>query len=63
MNGRQMADAARVAPPDLKVLLITGYAEQLVVGCSHLEPGMHVLTKPFALDAIASRIRTIIAGD
>ncbi len=27
MNGRQMADAARVGRPDLKVLFITGFAE------------------------------------
>jgi len=31
MNGRQMADAARVSRPDLKVLFITGYAETTAV--------------------------------
>jgi CheY-like chemotaxis protein len=39
MNGRQMADIARVSRPDLKVLFITGYAENAVVGNGHLEPG------------------------
>jgi CheY-like chemotaxis protein len=39
MNGRQMADIARVSRPDLKVLFITGYAENAVVGSGHLEPG------------------------
>ena len=62
MNGRQMADAARVGRPALKVLFITGYAENAVVGDGHLEPGMHVLTKPFAMDALASRIRELIAA-
>jgi DNA-binding LytR/AlgR family response regulator len=38
MNGRQMADIARVSRPDLKVLFITGYAENAVVGNGHLEP-------------------------
>jgi CheY-like chemotaxis protein len=51
MNGRQMADAARASRPSLKVLFITGYAENAVFGNGHLEPGMHVMTKPFALDA------------
>ena len=46
MNGRQMADAARVTRPDLKVLFITGYAENAVLGNGHLAPGMAVLTKP-----------------
>ena len=59
MNGRQMADAARVARPDLKVLFITGYAEHAVLSHGHLEPGMHVLTKPFAMEALASRIKDL----
>ena len=62
MNGRQMADAARVARPGLKVLFITGYAENAVLGDGHLDPGMHVLTKPFAIEALASRITTLVAG-
>ncbi len=62
MNGRQMADAARVGRPDLKVLFITGYAENAVVGNGHLDPGMHVMTKPFAMEGLATRIRTLIEG-
>ena len=62
INGRQLADAGRILRPDLKVLFITGYAENAVVGNGHLEPGMHVLTKPFAIDALANRITTIIAS-
>jgi signal transduction histidine kinase len=61
MNGRQVADAARQARPDLKVLFITGYAENAVLSHGHLESGMHVLTKPFALEALASRIRDLIS--
>ena len=60
MNGRQVADAARVARPDLKVLFITGYAENAVLSHGHLDPGMHVLTKPFAMEALASRIKDLI---
>ena len=61
MNGRQMADAARVVRPELKVLFITGYAENAAVGNGQLEPGMQVLTKPFLVEALASRIRALIA--
>ncbi|MFC3123467.1 ATP-binding protein [Pseudoroseomonas globiformis] len=59
MNGRQMADAARALRPTLKVLFITGYAENAVLSHGHLEPGMRVLTKPFALEALASRIKEL----
>jgi len=62
VNGRQMADAAREKRPDLKVLFITGYAENAAIGNGYLEAGMHVLTKPFAMDRLAARIRSIIAG-
>jgi len=60
MNGRQVADAARGVRPGLKVLFITGYAENAVLSHGHLDPGMHVLTKPFAMDVLASRIRDLM---
>ena len=63
MNGRQLADAVRTRRPDLKVLFITGYAENAVLNHDHLEPGMHVLTKPFALEALASRIKALVATE
>lgn len=62
INGRQVADAARVTRPELKVLFITGYAENAVLDHGHLEPGMHVLTKPFAMEALASRISSLIVN-
>ena len=62
MNGRQLADAGRALRPGLKVLFITGYAENAVVGNGHLEPGMQVMTKPFEIDVLASRIRECIVG-
>jgi CheY-like chemotaxis protein len=60
MNGRQVADAGRRIHPHLKVLFITGYAENAVVGNGHLEPGMQVMTKPFAVEDLANRVRDII---
>jgi signal transduction histidine kinase len=59
-NGRQVADAARLSRPELKVLFITGYAENAVVGNGHLDRGMQVITKPFPMTALALRVREII---
>jgi PAS domain S-box-containing protein len=59
MNGRQVADAARVTRPNLKVLFITGYAENAVIGRGRLDKGMYVLTKPFQMEMLADRIREI----
>ena len=61
LNGRQVADAGRVKRPDLQVLFITGYAENAVVGNGHLDPGMRIMTKPFAMDALADTIKEMIA--
>ena len=60
MNGRQLADAARARRPDLKVLFITGYAENAVIGNGLLAPGMELLTKPFAMSTLGTRIRGMI---
>ena len=60
MNGRQVADAGRALRPNLKVLFVTGYAENAVVGNGHLEPGMQIITKPFAIDALANRVQDMI---
>ncbi len=62
MNGRQLADAALVARPGLKILFITGYAENAVVSQGQLEPGMHIVTKPFSLETLGRRIREIISA-
>lgn len=60
MNGRQVADAARVLQPALKVLFITGYAENAAVSGGHLEPGMAVVTKPFVMAELAHKIAEMI---
>ena len=60
MNGRQVADAARKSRPRLKILFITGYAENAVIGQGRLESGMFLLTKPFQVDVLAARVRDII---
>jgi PAS domain S-box-containing protein len=62
MNGRQVADAARTIRPDLRVLFVTGYAENAAVGNGHLEAGMQVITKPFAMTVLGNKIREIIEG-
>ena len=58
LNGRQLADAARERHPDLPVLFITGYAGSALEG--GLDPGMAVIGKPFALDALAARVATML---
>ena len=60
LNGREVADLARNLRPELKVLFATGYAEQSLIGKGHLETGMRVLRKPFALDLLTEKVRELL---
>jgi PAS domain S-box-containing protein len=61
MNGRQLADVARQTRANLPVLLITGYAEHAALGQGDVAPGMQVMTKPFAIEALAAKIKSMIS--
>ena len=63
INGRQLADAVRITRPELKVLFITGYAENAIISSGQLAPGMRVLTKPFVVETLANRIHEMIGDD
>ena len=60
LNGRQVADAARALRPGLRVLFITGYAEKVVFGGDGLDLDMQILTKPFAMDDLAARVKAMM---
>ncbi|WP_115559405.1 ATP-binding protein [Xanthomonas dyei] len=61
MNGRQMADAGRAHRAGLKVLFITGFAENALLDDRHLEAGMAVLTKPFSVSVLTARVKELIS--
>ena len=63
MNGRQLADAAREQRPNLKVLFITGYADTVLSGNGVLGTGMEVMTKPFALTDLTTKVRGMVQND
>jgi PAS domain S-box-containing protein len=63
LNGRQIADAARLTCPGLKVIFMTGYAENSASSLSFLEPGMALIAKPFGMDALAAKIRATIGPE
>jgi signal transduction histidine kinase len=60
MNGRQLAEFARESRPEMKVLFVTGYAENATVRGGFLDRGMDTLTKPFALNQLGLKIREMI---
>jgi len=60
LNGRQIADAARVQRPGLKVLFVTGYAENVASQGSQMDAGMSLITKPFEIATLAQKIREVL---
>jgi PAS domain S-box-containing protein len=60
VNGRKLAELARNLRPELEVLFVSGYAESAIDRGEFLDPGMDMLTKPFALDVLAAKVRAMI---
>jgi PAS domain S-box-containing protein len=62
-NGVQFAEAARTTRPALKVLFMTGYAENAAVGSGFLKEGMELISKPFPIESLATRVRKFFSSN
>jgi signal transduction histidine kinase/ActR/RegA family two-component response regulator len=62
VNGRRLADAALLRRPDLPVLFMTGYTRNAIVHNGMLDPGTHLLTKPFTVAQLAAALRARLGG-
>jgi signal transduction histidine kinase/CheY-like chemotaxis protein len=62
MDGRRLADAALRRKPGLKVLFMTGYTPNAIIHNGVLDPGTHLLSKPFAVTQLAEKLRVVL-GD
>lgn len=60
MNGRQLAEIARKLRPGLQVLFITGYAETAMARDDFLAPGMQLISKPFELSQLHTRVAQML---
>ena len=56
-NGRQLAEMARRLRPELPVLFVTGYTGAAAVRSEFLDPGMHMISKPFSVQTLAGAVR------
>jgi len=55
-----MVDILRTDNPELKVLYTTGYTRNAIVHNGILDPGTQLLPKPFSLEDLAEKVRTIL---
>ena len=63
VNGRQLADQARLQRPGSKVLFTSGYARNAIVHQGRLDPGVELVTKPFTLDQLAAKLHHMLNKD
>ncbi|MBQ2262877.1 MAG: PAS domain-containing protein [Loktanella sp.] len=63
MGGRDLANAAQLLRPDLKVLFTSGYAQNSMVHNGKLDKGVDLLSKPYKRDQLANKIRHSLDTD
>jgi PAS domain S-box-containing protein len=63
MNGRELADSATALDPGLKVLFTSGYAENAIMRDGRIEPGMHLLGKPYRRRELALKVRKVLDAE
>jgi signal transduction histidine kinase len=62
MNGRVLAERARRRHPTLRVVFMTGYTRNAIVHNGTLDPGTHLVSKPFTLGQLAAELEAALAS-
>ena len=62
MSGRELAERALAISPGTKVLFMSGYTNDAIVRHGVLNPGTWFIQKPFAPDALARKVREVLAA-
>jgi signal transduction histidine kinase/CheY-like chemotaxis protein len=60
MSGLALAEMAHEERPALKVLCMSGYAEDAIAQHGRLAPGTEVLAKPFSLEDLGRKLRVVL---
>ncbi|MDH6263625.1 PAS domain S-box protein [Bradyrhizobium sp. BR13661] len=60
MTGKQLAERVGQMAPGIKVLYTSGYTENSIVHHGRLDPGVHLLQKPYRSDKLAQKVREVL---
>jgi signal transduction histidine kinase/CheY-like chemotaxis protein len=62
LNGRKLAEEAKLRRPDLKILYMTGYSRNAIVHQGRLDIGVDLLQKPITSEQLAAAVRKALEG-
>ena len=62
MGGRELAEKLQVLMPDMPVLLVSGYTDDVFVRESVFDPRVSFIQKPFSLENLSKKVRTMLDG-
>jgi two-component system cell cycle sensor histidine kinase/response regulator CckA len=62
MNGRVLAEQLLPRQPGMKVLYMSGYTDSFIAGHGVLDPGTHLLHKPFTEEVLIRKVREVLDG-
>jgi two-component system, cell cycle sensor histidine kinase and response regulator CckA len=60
INGRVLAESLLPRQPGMKVLYMSGYTDSFIAGHGVLDPGTHLLHKPFIEEVLIRKIREVL---
>ena len=61
MSGRQLADRLKLIRPEMKVLYMSGYADNAVIHHGILDTDIALLQKPLTLESLTRKVRLVLA--
>jgi two-component system cell cycle sensor histidine kinase/response regulator CckA len=62
MDGHTLVKLVQEELPNIKVILMSGYAEEAIPGGLGGDPTLHFLSKPFSLQELAGKVKEVISG-
>ena len=63
MSGAELVAKIRLIKPEIKVLYMSGYTENIIVHQGVLKEGIHFLQKPFSMNVFAKKVREAIESE
>ena len=59
MDGKQLADTIQKERPDIKVIFMSGYTDDIIVHHGVLDPGVNFIQKPITPSKLAKMLKDV----